>query len=41
LIYANTTSKFTMLETATGVDGSGQKIKSDTFTALGRRTAQT
>ncbi|MFL6275931.1 MAG: hypothetical protein ACJ74G_12150 [Blastocatellia bacterium] len=35
LIYANTTSKFTMLETATGVDGSGQKIKSDTFTALG------
>jgi hypothetical protein len=35
LIYANTTSKFTMLESATGVDGSGNKIKSDAFTALG------
>ncbi|HKP12636.1 MAG TPA: hypothetical protein VJZ91_11015, partial [Blastocatellia bacterium] len=36
LIYANTTSKFTMLETATGKDSSGNVIKSDTFTALGR-----
>jgi hypothetical protein len=35
VIYANTTSKFTMLETATGKDSSGNNIKLDTFTALG------
>jgi hypothetical protein len=35
LVYANTTSKFSLFESATGVDGSGNKIKSDFFTAVG------
>ncbi|HJQ27504.1 MAG TPA: hypothetical protein VKA60_26700 [Blastocatellia bacterium] len=35
LIYANTTSKFTMLESATGKDSSGNTINLDAFTALG------
>jgi len=34
-IYANTTSRFSMFETATGKDASGNTIKSDAFTALG------
>jgi hypothetical protein len=34
-IYASTTSRFSLLESATGKDSSGNAIKSDSFTALG------